>query len=142
MKRGAIHLRVGWQHFWRQLGKVVRNPVLLVLTLIGNLVLFAGAGVFFLVEHEVNPKVSGIGDALWWAFVTITTVGYGDIFPVTTAGRFVAAGMMLTGGVLFLSFIALLSSAFVEVELQQIELEVSELRRKVSTVAKHLEKEH
>ena len=37
------------------------------------------------------------GDALWWATTTVTTVGYGDLFPVTTEGRWVAAGLMLAG---------------------------------------------
>jgi voltage-gated potassium channel len=45
------------------------------------------------------------GDAIWWAFVTATTVGYGDISPTTTEGRFVAAFLMLTG----IGFIGLLT---------------------------------
>jgi voltage-gated potassium channel len=42
-------------------------------------------------------NIDNIGDALWWAFVTITTVGYGDFYPVTVAGRLVAVGLMLGG---------------------------------------------
>jgi len=44
---------------------------------------------------DANIKTGG--DALWWALVTITTVGYGDFFPVTTLGRFTAAFVMLSG---------------------------------------------
>lgn len=44
-----------------------------------------------------GATITGFGDALWWAMTTVTTVGYGDQFPVTTTGRFVAAGLMLCG---------------------------------------------
>jgi voltage-gated potassium channel len=48
-------------------------------------------------EHPVNPEFATIGDALWWGIVTITTVGYGDIVPKTTTGRWAAVVIMVTG---------------------------------------------
>ena len=48
-------------------------------------------------ESEVNPNVHGLWDSFWWAIVTITTVGYGDIYPVTTGGRVLAIFLMLGG---------------------------------------------
>jgi len=127
------YLRHGWRHFWRQVAKVIRNPIFLVLTLIGNSVLLLSALLFYLFESGRNPKVNEIWDALWWAFVTITTVGYGDIVPVTAAGRVVAVSLMMTGGVLFLSFVALLSSAFIELEFLELERQVRELRIRLET---------
>ncbi len=44
-----------------------------------------------------DANVTTFGDALWWSFATVTTVGYGDRFPVTTGGRLVAVGLMLAG---------------------------------------------
>ena len=48
-------------------------------------------------EHPVNPEFATVGDALWWGIVTITTVGYGDIVPVTATGRWAAVVIMVTG---------------------------------------------
>ncbi|MFW2387991.1 MAG: ion transporter [Polyangiales bacterium] len=59
----------------------------------------------FLVERNANPDISSIGDGLWWALVTITTVGFGDITPVTTLGR-VIGGAMMVGGLFTLALFA------------------------------------
>ena len=58
---------------------------------------FLGAAVVYRAEHPVNPEFATYGDSLWWATVTLTTVGYGDIVPETTSGRVVAAMIMVTG---------------------------------------------
>jgi voltage-gated potassium channel len=63
--------------------------------------LLSGVGIgglsLFLAERGVNPAIEGVADGLWWALVTITTVGYGDITPVTSLGRFIAGVLMITG---------------------------------------------
>ncbi|MGB5702350.1 MAG: potassium channel family protein, partial [Polyangiales bacterium] len=51
----------------------------------------------FLVERNYNNQIQSIGDGLWWALVTITTVGFGDITPTTTVGRFIGGAMMIGG---------------------------------------------
>jgi voltage-gated potassium channel len=60
-------------------------------------VIFIGAAVAFRAEHATNPGFATYGDALWWAIVTLTTVGYGDIVPTTTAGRVDGVMIMITG---------------------------------------------
>jgi voltage-gated potassium channel len=63
-----------------------------------------------------------LGDGMWWAFVTVTTVGYGDVTPVTTAGRIVAVALML-GGIGFLLVLAgALVEHFVAVEVEEQEV--------------------
>jgi voltage-gated potassium channel len=60
-------------------------------------VMLLGATGLYTVEHPVNSSVKSFDDALWWAMTTTTTVGYGDIYPVTGEGRFIAVLLMLTG---------------------------------------------
>jgi voltage-gated potassium channel len=61
------------------------------------IVFCAGLAVLDAERGKAGANISSFGDALWWATTTITTVGYGDHYPVTTEGRFVAVGLMLAG---------------------------------------------
>ena len=66
------------------------------------LLMWIGAVAMFDAERgAVGTEVYSFGDAAWWALVTVTTVGYGDIAPVTGEGRIVAAGLMMVGVALF-----------------------------------------
>ena len=60
-------------------------------------VVTVGALVAYYAEHATNPGFKTYRDSLWWATVTLTTVGYGDIVPETSAGRWAAVVIMLTG---------------------------------------------
>jgi voltage-gated potassium channel len=60
-------------------------------------VVFIGAALAYRAEHPTNPGFATYGDALWWAIVTLTTVGYGDIVPKTSAGRITGVIIMVTG---------------------------------------------
>ena len=75
-----------------------------------------GASLFSaLVVLNVEPPSSGFDDfwdALWWALVSFTTVGYGDLYPVTGLGRFAGLIMMLTGLAALGSVAAILGSSF------------------------------
>jgi voltage-gated potassium channel len=61
-------------------------------------------------ENGINEAVSSPFDALWWGIVTITTVGYGDVYPVTAEGRIAAAVLMLLGIGLFSAITATITS--------------------------------
>lgn len=66
------------------------------------------------VENDPNSNINTAEDALWWAYVTITTVGYGDKFPVTTEGRLIASVLMTAGVGLFGTFTAFIATLFVQ----------------------------
>lgn len=60
-------------------------------------ILAAAIGISWAESRTQGANIRGIGDGLWWAATTITTVGYGDHYPVTTAGRIIAVALMVTG---------------------------------------------
>ena len=78
-------------------------------------VLLGAAGVFVF-EAGQNRSIGDFGDAVWWAIVTATTVGYGDVSPVTTEGRIIAVLLMLTGIGVIGIFTATVASFFFEQE--------------------------
>lgn len=62
------------------------------------LIVLLSAGAIYPVESELeNSNIKSPQDALWWAAVTVTTVGYGDKFPISSEGRWIAVGLMITG---------------------------------------------
>lgn len=83
----------------------------------GGTVLLLVVGALAVTDAErgkLGSSIHGLGDGFWWAITTITTVGYGDIFPVTTTGRIIAAALMV-GGIAVLGVVtATLASWLVE----------------------------
>lgn len=64
---------------------------------VGSVVLIAAVAMYLFESEQAHPRVSSLMDALYWAVITITTVGYGDIVPQTTEGRIVAMALVFTG---------------------------------------------
>jgi voltage-gated potassium channel len=61
------------------------------------IIFFVSSGLFFYVEHQWNPNVNTFGDAFYYTIVTLTTVGFGDITPVSAAGKWVTVLMIVSG---------------------------------------------
>jgi len=86
----------------RVLGRTARRNLVGQVTIyvLGTAVSAIGLGSLAVLGAErgaPGANITSIGDALWWSMETVTTVGYGDRYPVTTEGRLIAVGMMLIG---------------------------------------------
>ena len=85
---------------------------LIYISVVGGFLLISAALGFHYMEAGVNPNVHSLWDSFWWTIVTITTVGYGDIYPVTTGGRILAIFLML-GGIATSSAVTASISAYI-----------------------------
>ncbi len=100
------------------IGEVVREKRgELVMTLVFSaMLLILSSSLMYFVEHEAQPKqFSSIPATMWWAMETLTTLGYGDVVPVTLLGRILGAIVALTGVGMFALPTAILGSGFIEV---------------------------
>jgi voltage-gated potassium channel Kch len=82
------------------------------------LTIVVGGLTVFLRERAVNPALSSIGDGIWWALVTVTTVGYGDVTPVTPMGKVIAGAMMVLGMFTLALFAGIVASTLLTVVLR------------------------
>jgi voltage-gated potassium channel len=77
--------------------------------LVFAVVIFGGIGVYLVEHNRPGANITNLGNAFWWAVITITTVGYGDYTPVTTIGRIIAVLVMFSGIGIVVSLVTLLS---------------------------------
>lgn len=111
------------------------------------LVIFGAIAMLQLEKGVEGSNIHNASDALWWAFVTITTVGYGDFYPVTHEGRVVAVILMTSGVGLFGTFTGFVASRFLEEDAEKqdahvianLRIEISDLRASVDTLKESLD---
>ncbi len=101
------------------------------------LVIFGSIGVLHL-ETPAEANIVTAEGALWWAVVTLTTVGYGDHYPVSGAGRLLAVCLMLAGIGLFGTFTAVVASAFLAPGEEEQGRELTEIRRELESIRRLL----
>lgn len=109
-KEPETSLPISSQRFWHFLQREKLDRLILA---IGIILAFSSIGLSFL-----EPNLS-ITDALWWSIVTLTTVGYGDITPITFGGRFIAIVNMFFSIVILATFSATIASILVDRKIKE-----------------------
>ena len=103
--------------FFRVLNRK-KDLLFILVSFVAVLVVISSCFLYY-AEHDVQPeKFASIPDTMWWSIATLTTVGYGDVYPVTPVGKFFAALTAIFGIGLFALPAGILASGFVE-ELQR-----------------------
>jgi voltage-gated potassium channel len=95
--------------------RVVKSKLeeLILSLLIMSIVLILSSSLMYFVEYPAQPeKFASIPQAMWWGITTLTTVGYGDVYPITTAGKVLGGLITMLGIALFALPAGILSSAF------------------------------
>lgn len=90
----------------RVMAYVIASAVILIYTVALSVLSFE--------RSAPNANITSMGDSLWWAMVTITTIGYGDLYPVTVPGRLAASALMVGGFAVLGMVTAVLSSWLIE----------------------------
>ncbi|MGA7148937.1 MAG: potassium channel family protein [Microbacterium sp.] len=104
---------VGPRNLWGSLVRDRAGSALLLLLLMGILVLQFGSLFVLRVEQYANgANITSASDAIWYTIVTISTVGYGDQYPVTEAGRIIGAMIIVIGVGIFGTFTGYLANLF------------------------------
>lgn len=115
-------LKLGrYSHSAQLLAKVMRDRRADLAVALGGvaILLILSSSLLYAAEHEAQPdKFSSIPAAMWWAVITLTTIGYGDVYPITTAGKLLGAGTALLGVMIVAIPAAIMAAGFIE-ELQQ-----------------------
>lgn len=111
----------------------------LAASLIVILLIVVGSLAILQFETVAGSNIRTAEEALWWAITTITTVGYGDRYPITTEGRFVAAVLMCAGVGLFGTFSGFLASWFVAPNAPDAGADVNALREEIRRMRLALE---
>ena len=79
----------------------------------GAILLIIASSLLFMVEHDAQPdRFASIPDAMWWGVVTLTTVGYGDVYPITGLGKIIGAIIAMLGIGLFALPAGIIASGF------------------------------
>jgi len=92
-----------------------KKEELVITVIMVVIVLILSSSALYAVEREAQPeKFGSIPDAMWWAVVTLATVGYGDVYPITALGKFIAAFVALAAIGLFALPAGILATGFIE----------------------------
>ncbi len=112
-----------------------------VLPLVLVIVIFIGSiGIFIIESPYENSKINSFLDAIWWTVATLTTVGYGDVIPVTDAGKIMAIFYMLFAIGFLLIFLSVIGTRFYKRRIEPNEQEISHAQKLILQRIDDLEK--
>ena len=113
--------------FLARAAQTLQSRINIYLGIILPLLVFTCSLGIYDAEHDATgATITNFGDAIWWALVTVTTVGYGDYYPVTFEGRFIAVLLMLSG----LALVSVITVSFASWFLDRLNIEVTTRQRK------------
>lgn len=104
--------------YTRAIAHSLVRPAFVYLIFASTTVILANAALFWWFEHDANPHLVTFLDAVYYSVATITTVGFGDIVPMTHAGKLLAIASMLVGSGFYVAFTAVLASSIIDLELR------------------------
>jgi voltage-gated potassium channel len=113
------------------IGKRSESAVFAMVAVVFTMIVFSSIAILSFEAHA-GGNIRTAEDALWWAVTTVTTVGYGDRFPVTTEGRIVAALLMAVGVGLFGALSGLVASWFLAPSREKESAELAQLRAAIA----------
>lgn len=116
------------------------NNAFLAVVLLTLLMVSMGSIMILIFENVPEANIKNAEDAIWWSYVTITTVGYGDRFPVTTEGRILGALLMTVGVGIFGIFSGFVASWFLKPEQDIIEIDIEDVHTEVKRLTEIVEK--
>jgi voltage-gated potassium channel len=123
----------------RGAGRALRGRVVIYAVGASLILVFVAALAELDVERDaVGGHIHNFGDALWWACVTITSVGYGDVTPVTIEGRIIAVGVMIAGIALLGTVTATLASFFIDRVADTTKEESDETQAAIATLTSEI----
>lgn len=114
---------------FHQAWKIVREEVVLFLLVTGIFLYLASAGIYYFENAEQPEVFTSIFSSAWWSVVTLTTVGYGDVYPITTGGK------------LFTFFILMIGVGIVTIPAGLVSSALTKAREMEEKAHKDLEKE-
>lgn len=134
--------QAGIQNIWHTIKTQRADSVIWMTSLITFLLVgFVGLMILHAEARSENANIVTAADAMWWAVVTITTVGYGDKVPTTELGRIYATGLMIVGIGLFSILTSYLAYTFLFHQLRLRDQEVEMIRRELEQIRQLLQEQ-
>jgi voltage-gated potassium channel len=119
---------------FKRLIHLFKSPQFIGLTLFGNTFILILSVVFYQLEKDVNPGIKTWLDSIWWTFSTVTTVGYGDIVPISSTGKVFGILSMILGTGFFASYTALFANALLDRELVKLDKKMRVMNKRVQNL--------